>query len=458
MNAWRQLLLQVVLRYRAQGSLWITWSLLGASVLPLVAVLAGWAPRVVGATAAGAALSIAVVMWWAMYLQTAMRMNTPAAACLVPGMRRHLLALTAVLWLAASLAPALLFGIATGYPGYMLLACAAALQYIALCCRYPWLGFLSSFAWLATRLPWPSAGTVETVLSVNEAAITVTGLLALAAPGFLVLRLLFPRGGDAHFRIAACLACVTGKRKAGQPGGVVGGLFRVLDSFYHARLRSPGRPATRLLDALGGRAHWSRPVVIIAVLTAGTLAWRVLAGGGSMRPFIPLLLVAMLLTVMSHVDGLLGALRKTQGEQGVLRLAPAAPPTRDLNRQLALALLRRFGVVCAFYIACSGAVVLSTDASWPAWLCCTVVALAFTPLLLRDHARRPGWKWAQFAAGLLMLLMAPLSGMAEYGAIPPALVVAGSAALLAGTAIALVLRWRGALAAAPAFPAGRLAD
>ena len=457
MNTWRQLLLQVLLRHRAQGNMWITWGLLGTAVLPLVAVLAGWAPRVVGATAAGAALSIAVVMWWAMYLQTAMRMNTPASACLVPGMRRHLLALTALLWLAASLAPALLFGIASGHHGYMLLACAAALQYIALCCRYPWLGFLSSFAWLATRLPWPSAGTLEAVLGANQAAVALAGLLALAAPGFLVLRVLFPKGGDAHFRIAACLACQAGNRKAVLSGGLAGGLFRMLDSFYHARLRSPGRPATRLLDALGGRAHWSRPVVIIALLTAGTLAWRVLAGGGTMRPFIQLLLVSMLLTVMSHVDGLLGAIGKTQGEQGILRLAPAAPPTGDLNRQLALALLRRFGFVFAVYLACSGAVVLATDASWRAWLCCTVVALAFTPLLLRDHARRPGWRWAQFAAGLLMLVMAPLSGMAEYGAIPLALVIGGSAVLLAVTVIALALRWRGALAAAPAFPAGRLA-
>ncbi|GGY48285.1 hypothetical protein [Pseudoduganella albidiflava] len=458
MNAWRQLLMQVVLRHRVQGRTWITWVLLGTMVLPLGAVLFGPVPRLVGATAAGALLSIAVVMWWGQYLQTAMRLNTPASACLVPGLHRRLLALTAVLWIAASVPPAVLFGAATGYFGYALLACAATLLFAALCCRYPWLGLVPSFAWLLARLPWYPAGALDAVLDAAEAAVTLAGLLALAALGALVLRVLFPRGGDAHYRFGTCIDRRAGKGKGGMTMASGSTLFRALDSFYHARLAAPGRPAARLLDALGGRAHWSRAVLILAILTGGALACRAYTGPETMRPFIPLLLVAMMLAVLSHVDGLLSAVKNSRAEQGILLLAPVAPPPRDLNRQLALALLGRFGIVLGAYLAGSCVVLLATTGAWRAWLCCTAVALAFTPLLLRDHARHPGWKSAQLSVGIVMLLMAPLSGLVEYGGIPAVVSIACSAALLAGTAIAMVLRWRGAMAAAPAFPAGRLAS
>lgn len=460
MNAWRQLLMQVVLRHRAEGimGMWITWVLLGVSLVPLAAMAFGAVPRHVGLGAAAASLSIAIVMWWGMYLQTAMRLNTPASACLVPGMRRRLLALTAVLWIAASLPPAVLLGAAIGHYGIALLICAAALLYIALCCRYWWMGFVPTAAWMACGAPGLSLPGLDAALAgVNEAAVTLAGLLVLAAPGALALRVLFPGGGDAHYRIGACLERNARQGKPGMTGASDIGLFRILDNFYRARLTAPGRPATRLLDGLGGRAHWSSSVVIIAILTLGALAWRAVSDPETMRPFIPLLLVSMLLTVIVHVDGLLSAVKHSRVEQGILRLVPIAPLARDLNRQLALALLGRFGIVWGAYLACSIAVVLATTGPWRAWLCCTVVALAFAPLLLRDHARHPGWKAAQLTFGILMLVMAPLSGLVEYGGIPVEATLAGSTVLLAGTAIALVLRWRRMLAAAPAFPAGRMA-
>lgn len=458
MNAWRQLLLQVVLRQRARGSMWITWLLLGVSLVPLAAMQFGLVPRHVGFGAAAASLSIAVVIWWGTYLQTAMRLNTPAAACLVPQMRRHLLSLTAVLWLVASLPVAALLGAATGHYGYALLTCAAALLYFALCCRYWWLGFVPTVVWFACGAPGFSPAGIDAALAgVDETAVTLAGLLVLTAPGALALRALFLRGGDAHYWIRTCMDRNARKGRAGMATVSGIGLFRGLDSFYRARLTAPGRPAARLLDALGGRAHWSSSVVIISTLAGATLVWRVFSGADAMRPFVPLVLTSMLLTVVVHIDGLLSAIKNSRVEQGILRLAPIAPPVRDLNRQMALALMGRFGIVWGVYLAASIAVVLATTGPWRAWLCCTVVALAFTPLLLRDHARHPGWKTAQWAAGLVMLVMAPLGGLVEYGGIPLPAIIAGVAVLLAGTAIALAWRWPRALSAAPAFPAGRLA-
>jgi hypothetical protein len=282
-------------------------------------------------------------------------------------------------------------------------------------------------------------------------------MMALAVSGSGVLRVLFPRGGDRHYRIGACLARRALDRKEGRSTMAGRDVFRMLDGFYHARLATPGRPGSRMLDALGGRAHWSRPVLCMLALAAGALACRAFVPAEPMRPFIPLLLVSMVLVVMTHVDGVLGAVGNSRAEQGILRLAPAAPPPRDLNRQLAIALLGRFGMAWGTYLACSVAVVLATTGSWRAWLCCTVLALAFAPLLLRDHARHPGWRAAQVMAGAIMLVMAPLSGVVEYGKVPGAAVLSLCTVVLGGTAVAFAYRWRLALAAAPAFPAGRMA-
>ncbi len=130
---------------------------------------------------------------------------------------------------------------------------------------------------------------------------------------------------------------------------------------------------------------------------------------------------------------------------------------RDLNRQLASALLARFGIVWCVYLACSIVVVVTTTQPWGAWLCCTAMSVAIAPALLRDHARHPGWPSSQWTAGAVMLVMLPLGGLVEYGAVTMGLVTAFATVLLAGTAIALAWRWRSAIAAAPAFPAGRLA-
>jgi hypothetical protein len=165
----------------------------------------------------------------------------------------------------------------------------------------------------------------------------------------------------------------------------------------------------------------------------------------------------LLLMIITHVEAVLTGVKGSAAEQGILRLVPAAPPQRDLNRQLARALLARFGIVWSAYLACSLLVVVNTTAPWGAWVCCTALSLAFAPLLLRDHARHPGWPSSQWAAGAVMLVMLPLGGMVEYGAVARGLVAAFAAILVTGSAVALVLRWRHAIAAAPAFPAGRLA-
>lgn len=458
MNAWRQLLAQPVLRYCAQGKPWVTWALLAALLLPLAGLLSGRMPLPVAAMVAAGLLTTVTLLWWCLFVQTAMRLNTPAAACLVPGMRRRLMTLATGLWLIGSLPPAALFGTATGHFGYSLLASAAAMLYIALCCRYVWMAFLASPLWMLNNaLGDPLAILDAGFKAVGEAAVAAAGMLFLAVLGGLVLRRLFPRGGDAHHRFGErCESNLRNLRK-GRLVLADGAISQALGSIYRARLAVPGSAGARLLDGLGARAHWSWPVLCIGALGVAMLAWRALAHPATLRLFVPLVLMFMMLMVFSHVEAVLAAVKGSPAEQGILRLVPVAPPPRDLNRQLALALLARFGIVWSAYLACSIVVVLCTTQSWGAWLCCTAASLAFAPLLLRDHARHPGWASSQWVAVIVMVAMLSLGGVMEYAPLPRGLLAAYGVILVAGSAVALVLRWRDAMAAAPAFPAGRLA-
>jgi hypothetical protein len=457
MNAWRQLLVQPLLRRRAQGRPWVTWALLAALLLPLAGVLSGWMPRAVAAMLAGALVSAVTLQWWVIFLQTAMRLNTPAAACLVPGMRRRLMALAAVLWLIASLPPAALFGAASGHFGYAWLFSAGILLFAAITCRYIWIAFLPSPVWLANRTLGDPLMLDATFRGANEAVAAPAGMLVVAMLGGLVLRGLFPRGGDAHHRFGKRLERNLRNPKQGRLVRADGGMSWALGSIYRTRLTAGGSAGARLLDALGARAHWSWPVLGIVGIAAAALAWRALGGVATMRPFVPMVLVAMLLMIVTHVEAVLAAVKGSAVEQGILGLAPAAPPPRDLNRQLARALLARFGIAWSAYLACSIVVVASTTGSWGAWVCCTALSLTFAPLLLRDHARHPGWPSAQWMAGGVMLVMLPLGGVVEYGPVATGLVAAFAVILVTGSTVALILRWHHAIAAAPAFPAGRMA-
>ncbi|HEX8606553.1 MAG TPA: hypothetical protein VF774_28165 [Pseudoduganella sp.] len=459
MNAWRQLLVQPLLRRRAQGRPWVTWVLLAALLLPLAGVLSGWMPRAVAAMLAGALVSGVTLQWWAIFLQTAMRLNTPGAACLVPGMRRRLMTLAAAVWIIASLPPAALFGAASGHFGYAWLSSAATLVFAAIACRDIWVTILPSLSvWLANRAfgdPWMLL--YATFRSAGEAVVAPAGMLLVAMLGGLALRRLFPHGGDAHHRFGERLERNLRNPKQGRLVPADGGMSWALGSIYRARLTAGGSAGARLLDALGARAHWSWPVLGIVAIAAATLAWRALGGVASMRPFMHMVLMAMLLMIVMHVEAVLAAVKGSAVEQGILRLVPAAPPPRDLNRQLALALLARFGIAWSAYLACSIVVVASTTGSWGAWVCCTALSLTFAPLLLRDHARHPGWPSVQWMTGGVMLVMLPLGGVVEYGTVATGLVVAFAVILVTGSTVALILRWHHAIAAAPAFPAGRMA-
>jgi hypothetical protein len=458
------LLMQPLLERRLRNEMWSTVLLVLFAIAEYLSTLVWSVPRGLASFLAGVFLAAAVLIWWGVFLQNAVQQNRPSLSVLVPGLRRRLMVVTACLWIAASLVPALVVGPVLGHFGYVLIGTAFLLLFVALCQRQVLVSYLVTVVIVAGLQIYREqlVRIVDGVTAWGETLVTL-GAFALMAPmGWLALRILFPHGGDRHF----AWRDVAARRASNARRGVyiaafdtLGGrpLLRLLDAFYAPRSGVAHGPGQRMLDGLGPRTHWSRPSMTIAVVTALTLALHAWAGTAKLAPFVPIALVLLVLPLWGHARFTLAALKETPVEQGILLLAPGAPPRRELNRELARALLARYGITWLAYLACSALIVLATIDSWNAWACCTALSATFAPALLRDHARHPGWNSALLVFGAVMLFAPPLAGIVEHVPVPNGLLAGAVAIVLIGTGIAMRLRWHKALAAPVAFPAGRLA-
>jgi hypothetical protein len=471
MNAWRMLLMPALVERRLVNETRSTYILL---LLGFAAVAAGMLdavpPGVSGSLGPGMGAS-ALLIWWGLFLQNFVRQNRPTLACLVPHLRRRLMTLTVVLWLAASMANAVVFGLVIGHAGYVLLGTAALLWFVAIAQRHVWLAFAPSAVIIAS-LTWfakPVGTAARAAMAYGEATVTVAGLLLLVPVGAFGLRTLYPRGGDRHFewmRVATCRArnLKLGLAGVAEAGPWTGGLLRLFDRPYYRRLAAarPATPAAQgrlLLDGLGPRAYWTDVTATMALTAAVAIPWARWAPGPA--DFVGLFVCGfMLLSVLAFVGATLAAAKAGTGGQALLRLAPAAPAPACMNRALAAALLRRFGIVWAAYAASTGAIVAALPDNpqhWPGWLCFAAAAGALSIPLLRDYAH----EWPASAQNVLFtwtLLGVPAAAMLlNTGWVPVTARLLAAAAIVLATVGVLCAKWRHMMEAPPALPAGRLA-
>lgn len=459
MNAWQQMLMQPALERTLWREVAATVLLLVGAALSLAVEWMGYFPPGLGALLAITLSCATAVMWWALFMQSATRQNTPAAACLVPFLQRRLMTLSALVWLACSAAPALLFGVPAGHAGYTLLLCAWAQLFVTVGQRHAVVSLLPSVALLLLAFSGLTPPVLASMLAaVDETHVTLAGMALLLPLAFFALRLLLPRGGEGHYDWGARTAARAHNRKGGMAHMGYYSRGGPLDMIYRARLGSAARPAERLLDGLGPGAHWSRPALAVFFATATAMIASSGAGEATLRAFVPLLSASLLVPLGLYVKSLATAIRDGAAEEGILRLTPMAPPLRSFNRDLAVALLGRFGIAWAAYLACSAVAFALTTHSWSAWLLGAALTATLAPVLLGDHARESGWRSSTMVVGAAMLALPALLGMLDHGMISPALVAAIVVVLLAWTLISLRRRWTRMLAAAPAFPAGRLAS
>jgi hypothetical protein len=407
-------------------------------------------------------------IWMMLFVPASILLNSPANAQLVPRQRRRLVQMAAAGWLLVT--AGLTFA---GAEWAALPAIGLTLIGFALIRG----GRNEATPLFILGLNWPSLSRHVLPPAVVEAVASDAGLLALSAlllpAGAWALRTMYPAGGDTHLARRGEQVKRAGwfDRQAWASAGEGGRLSRwtsvhVYRAMLKLALRRP-RAGAMLMHALGPLAHWSAwigSMAVMLLISAGLrlmLAWR---GEEALRQFLDGAMGAGLATMAIFVA--LGTaafsqqIRKTGGEQSLLRLTPLAGNAALLNRRLAVELLKGAlrnwaGLTIAILLAtrvvgASGDIVVREAAL------CLLAGQVSTLGLLGDFAEDGGWTVSRavqaglLAAGELLaaLVLAKASGTSIWAWVALIAVVAG--------AWQLHRSWRRMLAAAPAFPAGRM--
>jgi hypothetical protein len=417
-----------------------------------------------------AALMALTFIWTFAFVPGSVRMNSPINAWLLPRQRRRLRQMTAAYWLVA------MPGIAYGLGDWAVLP-IVALGMLGVALLIAGNKYASYLLMLGGNAPW----LVHTMLPpawaermTGDTAFLVMDILILPAAAWS-LRWLYPAGGGAYLeRLDEQIKRVGHfdlSRDAGQPvpDGIAwrGNLSVYRVAVYWERLRAD--PGTMLMHALGPMAHWTAWIGGIAVILLLGVGGRIVLrspygaavesfAGGLVGAAPALLALVILFSTAQYGQ----QMRRTRGEQALLRLTPLAGNGALLNRRLATRLLRQalsiwvlltVAVTSAAYSFGTGPDALLRQLG----LCCLAGQVAMMGLLGDYSGAHGGWN---VALGLRAGAYALVQGLAAVGlgkltgtAVWPWLI----AISLAVCVVQLRLAWRRMLAAPPAFPAGRMA-
>jgi hypothetical protein len=436
----------------------------------IVAVLGDLGPLQALRFAIAAVFMALAFIWTFLFVPGSIRLNSPINAWLLPRQRRRLQQMTAAYWLVATL------GIAYGLGNWNVLPLVAfATLGMALLMagnKYvPYLMMLGGNGpWLVRTLLPPAWAEQMT----GSAALWTLDILLLPAAVW-GLRWLYPAGGDAYF-----------ERRADQLKRVNHFAFRTADkqsmadgmvgqgslSFYRIALRYErfrADPGTMLMHALGPTAHWTAwigAIVVLLLIGAGAsivLGW---SHGAAVQAFVGQMVIVgpglLALIILFSTAQYGQQLRRTRGEQALLRLTPLAGDAALLNRRLATRLLRQ---ALSIWVLLTVAVLVvalpfvsGPDALLQQLGLCCVAGQAAMMGLLGDYAsERGGWSTAlALRAGAYVVVQAlvamGLGRLTGTTAWPWLIEIS-----LAVCAVQLRLDWKRMLAAPPAFPAGRMA-
>jgi hypothetical protein len=399
------------------------------------------------------------LVWMILFLPASIMLNSPANARLVPRQRRRLMQMAAAGWLLICACMSFASGEWAVFPAVGL----GLIGYAMMTAARGWAGllFIVVLNWESLSRHVLPPAVVEAVGS--NAGLWILSLLLLPA-GAWALRTLYPAAGDAHL---ARRGGQLKRERRSNPHDMtnLGPLARLgwaasarlYGRMLQRDLRRP-RPGQMLMHALGPVAHWSAWTgSMVFILTVG-LGVRLLHL--SVSVVMAAGMSAMTILVLFSTAAFGQQIRKTAGEQSLLRLTPLAGSAMLLNRRLALELLKSALchwamltgaiLVAVFLIGGPGEMVAAEAA-----FCLLAGQLAMMGLL-GDFAGEGGWNvplavQAGFL-GLFELLAAlglsKLSGASIWAWL--ALIAVGAGA------VQLRRAWRGMLAAPPAFPAGRM--
>jgi hypothetical protein len=409
------------------------------------------------------------LIWTFVFVPGAIRMNSPINAWLLPRQRRRLLEMTAAYWLVATL------GVTFGLGDWVVLPLVAS-GVLGLTLLMAGNKYVSYLMIVAGNGPWlvplvvPAAWTERMT---GSAAISTLNVLILPAAVW-GLRWLYPAGGDAYLERRADqikrlnhFAMRTEDKQAMAHGMAGQGNL----SFYRLALRYErfrADPGTMLIHALGPTAHWTAWGGAIATILLLGVGGRILLAAThipavdsfahnvvGVAPGLLALVIVFSTAQYGH------QLRRTRGEQALLRLTPLAGDAALLNRRLATRLLRQALAVWVLLTVAVLAVTLPLVSGPDALLrqlglCCVAGQAAMMGLLGDYASERGGWNLAlALRAGAYVLVQALVAvGLGQ---------LTGTTAWpwlidipLTVCAVQLRLDWKRMLAAPPAFPAGRM--
>lgn len=412
------------------------------------------------------AWGVVLVTWTWRFIPGALKLNSPANAKLVPGVRRRLVELACLVWFVAMAGIALTAYASNGTVGMWLLwimlctvgsALSAAghqaggAMILVACVGAVFLGDLSESAHATLSPP------------------SIVALVLLACGGLIAVavRAIFPEGGDRHWRMIERRVRIIAE--PGKPDPMLQALAGAQSrGWYAASLRRDcaRRDSRRLVLHGLGPAHHFGELLLGLGLFAGVLlvlaiftTWR--TGGEAVRDigwlFASTLMFLPVATTL-RLNELVGAY---PDEQALVRLAPAmpgaqAPFNHHLGRSLLLQAFMGWALATgtALLLAALGGADAATLAR-VASICCLALPIMEAPL--RNHALRA----PSTVLGPLVLLGASIGASIAFGfalrAVSglPAMPVAAVASL----AIAAVAVMRGLriMDASPfAFPARRM--
>jgi hypothetical protein len=445
---------------------WLNWLALLLMVGGLIARLAGLLPAAAFPRfEAGIAAGWLTLIWMVQFLPASVLMNSAPNARLVPRQRRRLMQMAGGSWvlIAASMT------FATG--GWQFFPLIAAYLLGAALLRT---GVRQAVVLIVLAANWPLIARRLLPAELVAAMTSTTGLalesLALVLLSAWTLLRLYPAGGDRHLEGHAKVAATLKRYEARDMTPQQGASWSRRLAYGPALRRDclKRNPATMLMHALGPAGHWTAWVSGAAIILAAALALRLVplmfgrpVAYGASDWMLGFGMSASTFMVAFCTAHLTQQLRKTGGEQALLRLTPLAGNAALLNRRLAAGLLKAalgsWGMLVGVILL--SACLIGADGEILAryvGFCCLGGQLAMTGLLGDLGHSVPNYDWARLMklalqGGCNLAIAFALSLLGGVFGVWLALVGA------IGTVLVLALGWRRMLASAPAFPAGRAA-
>jgi len=308
--------------------------------------------------------------------------------------------------------------------------------------------------------------------AIGEPLVTLIGTVLLVSLGRPALRALFPQGGDRHWdwylRFTRQQAIASGRVLNAEPGHGIRWLAW-LRAPYNAALRADSRRGAnqgrQLLHTLGTPAH-DGGAAIYAVVSAVIMALvgRHLAAKGD--PVLTMVTSTMMqsmlmMGVVVYVSTLAAHAVRFGGEQGLYRLAPAAPASAQFNQVLLGALLfrsLRLWLACTVAVMGVDAIILGQLQVRGITFALAALVLPFILLLMRDYAAAPPRPNVLLGIVMTTLVVVADIALAMVDQLHPGLPMFWfGAGLVLVTALIMRLRWQQLTALPPLLPACRVA-